>query len=216
MGYGIDPDTLSSVAEHIAELHKRGVELGLVVGGGNIFRGLQGAAKGMDRITGDHMGMLATVINGLALADALNQIGVPTRLQSAVPMGDFCETFNRSRAVRHLSKKRVVIFSAGTGSPFFTTDTAASLRAVQIGAQVLLKATKVDGVYSSDPLKDKDALFYPSLTYQEVLERQLRVMDITAISLCMENQLPIIVFNLEKGQNILRVVMGEPIGTIVK
>jgi uridylate kinase len=189
--------------------------LAIVVGGGNIFRGGEAAAAGMERTTGDHMGMLATVINALALQHALEKIGIPTRVQSAIHMAELCEPYIRRRAVRHLEKGRVVIFAAGTGNPYFTTDTAASLRAVEIGAECILKATNVDGVFTSDPKKDKDAKFIKELSYIEMLNRHLGVMDSTAISLCMENDLPIIVFNLRKEGNILRVVSGEEVGTLV-
>ncbi len=215
MRLGIDHGVVGDIAKELAEVHEKGLQLAIVVGGGNIFRGGEAAAAGMERTTGDHMGMLATVINALALQHALEKIGIPTRVQSAIHMAELCEPYIRRRAVRHLEKGRVVIFAAGTGNPYFTTDTAASLRAVEIGAECILKATNVDGVYTSDPKKDKDAKFIKELSYIEVLNRHLGVMDSTAISLCMENDLPIIVFNLRKEGNILRVVSGEEVGTLV-
>jgi len=215
-GYGIDPDVIAGIAAEIKEVVKLGVEVALVIGGGNIFRGVAAASKGMDRASADYMGMLATVMNSLALQDALEAHGAKTRVQSAIEMQEVAEPYIRRRAVRHLEKGRVVIFAAGTGNPYFTTDTAASLRAMEIGAEVILKATKVDGVYSSDPVKDKDAIKYPTLTYLEVLKQGLEVMDATATSLCMDNNLPMIIFNLTSRGNIQKVVMGEEIGTIVK
>lgn len=212
---GVDHGVVSDIAKEIAEVHEKGLQLAVVVGGGNIFRGGEAAAAGMERTTGDHMGMLATVINALALQHALEKIGVGTRVQSAIHMAELCEPYIRRRAVRHLEKGRVVIFAAGTGNPYFTTDTAASLRAVEIGAECILKATNVDGVYTADPNKDDTAEFIKELSYIEVLNRHLRVMDSTAISLCMENNLPIIVFNLRKEGNIFRVVAGEKVGTLV-
>lgn len=211
----VDHGVVGDIAKELAEVHEKGLQLAVVVGGGNIFRGGEAAAAGMDRTTGDHMGMLATVINALALQHALEKIGIPTRVQSAIHMAELCEPYIRRRAVRHLEKGRVVIFAAGTGNPYFTTDTAASLRAVEIGAECILKATNVDGVFTSDPKKDKDAKFIKELSYIEVLNRHLEVMDSTAISLCMENDLPIIVFNLREEGNILRVVSGEEVGTLV-
>ncbi len=211
----VDHGVVGDIAKELAEVHEKGLQLAIVVGGGNIFRGGEAAAAGMERTTGDHMGMLATVINALALQHALEKIGIPTRVQSAIHMAELCEPYIRRRAVRHLEKGRVVIFAAGTGNPYFTTDTAASLRAVEIGAECILKATNVDGVFTSDPKKDKDAKFIKELSYIEVLNRHLEVMDSTAISLCMENDLPIIVFNLRKEGNILRVVSGEEVGTLV-
>ena len=211
----VDHGVVGDIAKELAEVHEKGLQLAVVVGGGNIFRGGEAAAAGMDRTTGDHMGMLATVINALALQHALEKIGIPTRVQSAIHMAELCEPYIRRRAVRHLEKGRVVIFAAGTGNPYFTTDTAVSLRAVEIGAECILKATNVDGVFTSDPKKDKDAKFIKELSYIEVLNRHLEVMDSTAISLCMENDLPIIVFNLRKEGNILRVVSGEEVGTLV-
>ncbi len=211
----VDHGVVGDIAKELAEVHEKGLQLAVVVGGGNIFRGGEAAAAGMERTTGDHMGMLATVINALALQHALEKIGIPTRVQSAIHMAELCEPYIRRRAVRHLEKGRVVIFAAGTGNPYFTTDTAASLRAVEIGAECILKATNVDGVFTSDPKKDKDAKFIKELSYIEMLNRHLGVMDSTAISLCMENDLPIIVFNLRKEGNILRVVSGEEVGTLV-
>jgi len=193
-----------------------GVQIALVIGGGNIFRGLAASSRGMDRASADYMGMLATMINSLAMQDALEKIGVHTRVQSAIAMQEVAEPYIRRRAIRHLEKGRVVIFGAGTGNPYFTTDTAASLRAMEIGADVILKGTKVDGVYSADPKKDPAAVRYPSLTYLEVLKKGLQVMDATATSLCMDNSLPIIVFDITTAGNVRRVVMGEEIGTIVK
>ena len=206
---------LGAFAAELREVHRVGCELALVIGGGNIFRGIAASAAGIDRATGDYMGMLATVINALALQDALEKLGVPTRVLSAIEMQEVAEPYIRRRAARHLEKGRVVIFAAGTGNPFFTTDTAASLRAMEIGAQVIFKATRVDGVYSADPEKVPDAVRFEELTYIDVLNRQLAVMDSTAISLCMDNDLPILVFNLMQPGNILRAVSGERIGTIV-
>ncbi len=214
-GNGIDPDVLHAIAAEIKEVHALGCELAIVIGGGNIFRGLAGSARGMDRANADYMGMLATVINALALQDALERTGVMTRVLSAISMQQIAEPYIRRRAVRHLEKGRVVIFGAGTGNPFFTTDTAASLRAVEIGARVILKATNVDGIYDADPKKTPGANKFDDLSYMEVLNRHLKVMDSTAISLCMDNVIPIIVFNLHAAGNIKRVVCGEPIGTIV-
>jgi uridylate kinase len=214
-GYGIDPAVISQIANEVKLLVDDGLELALVVGGGNIFRGLAASAKGMDRSTADYMGMMATVMNSLALQDGLEKVGVFTRVQSAIEMREVAEPFIRRRAVRHLEKGRVVIFAAGTGNPYFTTDTAASLRAAEIGAEVLLKATKVDGVYDSDPKKNPQAVKYDSLSYMDVLKRELSVMDSTAISLCKDTGLPIIVFNLNRPGNIERVVRGEAIGTYV-
>ena len=213
--YGVDPDFCAFIAAQVAEVHRLGVQIGIVVGGGNIFRGLAAAAKGMDRATGDYMGMLATVMNGLALQDALEKAGVPTRVMSAIAMNEVAEPYIRRRAVRHLEKKRVVILAAGTGNPYFTTDTAAALRAVEIGAEVILKATKVDGVYDSDPLTNPGAKRYDRLTYSQVLAQRLGVLDSTAVSLCMENDTPIIVFDLNKPENIRRVATGESVGTLI-
>jgi len=213
--YGIDGATVRAFAEEIKEVKEMGCEMALVIGGGNIFRGAEASDGGMDRATADTMGMLATVINGLALQDALEKIGVATRTMSAIEMRQVAEPYIRRRATRHLEKGRVVIFSGGTGSPYFTTDTTASLRAMEIGAEVILKATKVDGVYDADPLKHKGAKRYGELTYIEVLNKELKVMDSTAISMCMDNHLPIIVFNIMERGNIKRVVCGEEIGTLV-
>jgi uridylate kinase len=215
-GYGIDPEVIAGIAAEVKEVTDLGVEVALVIGGGNIFRGVAAASSGMDRASADYMGMLATVMNSLALQDALEKLAVVTRVQSAIEMQEVAEPYIRRRAVRHLEKGRVVIFAAGTGNPYFTTDTAASLRAMEIGAEVILKATKVDGVYSADPVKDKTAVKYPTLTYLEVLKKGLQVMDATATSLCMDNNLPIVVFDLRQSGNIKKVVLGEPIGTVVK
>jgi uridylate kinase len=215
-GYGIDPQTITTIAEEVKEVMACGVQLALVIGGGNIFRGLAASSKGMDRASADYMGMLATMINSLAMQDALEKIGVDTRVQSAIAMQEVAEPYIRRRAIRHLEKGRVVIFGAGTGNPYFTTDTAASLRAMEIGAEAILKGTKVDGVYSADPKKDPLAVKFPSLTYIEVLKKGLQVMDATATSLCMDNSLPIIVFDVTTDGNVKRVVFGEEIGTIVK
>lgn len=215
-GYGIEPRTITTIAAEIKEVVAAGAQLALVIGGGNIFRGLAASSKGMDRASADYMGMLATMINSLAMQDALEKIGVDTRVQSAIAMQEVAEPYIRRRAMRHLEKGRVVIFGAGTGNPYFTTDTAASLRAMEIGADVILKGTKVDGVYSADPKKDPTAQKYPRLTYLEVLKRGLQVMDATATSLCMDNNLPIIVFDITTYGNIKKVVCGEEIGTVVK
>lgn len=214
--FGIDPHVLQDIALEIREVHQLGVETAIVIGGGNIFRGTAATTYGVDRVTADYMGMLATVMNGLALQGALEKEGVVTRLQTAIEMHQVAEPYIRRRAIRHLEKGRVVIFAGGNGNPFFTTDTTASLRAVEIGAEVILKATKVDGVYSADPMLDKEAVMLPNLKYLDVLQRGLRVMDSTAISLCMDNELPIIVFNLTVKGNIKRVLSGEKIGTIVQ
>ncbi|HXH23815.1 MAG TPA: UMP kinase [Vicinamibacterales bacterium] len=213
--FGVDPDVAAQIARDVAEIQALGVETAIVIGGGNIFRGLAASARGMDRATADYMGMLATVINALALQDALEQHGVVTRVVTAIEMRAVAEPFIRRRAIRHLEKGRVVIFAAGTGNPYFTTDTAAALRAMEIKAEVIMKATKVDGVYTADPMVDKRATKYDTISYLQVLERQLKVMDATAISLCMDNRLPIVVFNLRQPGNIRRVVLGEPIGTTV-
>lgn len=215
-GYGIDPRTITAIAAEIKEVAATGSQLALVIGGGNIFRGLAASSKGMDRASADYMGMLATMINSLAMQDALEKVGVDTRVQSAIAMQEVAEPYIRRRAIRHLEKGRIVIFGAGTGNPYFTTDTAASLRAMEIGADVILKGTKVDGVYSADPKKDPTAIKYPRLTYLEVLKKGLQVMDATATSLCMDNNLPIIVFDITTYGNIKKVVCGEEIGTIVK
>lgn len=214
-GYGIDPDIINVIAKEIKEVYKLGIQIAIVIGGGNIYRGLAGSTSGMERASADYMGMLATVLNALTLQDALEKLDVYTRVQTAIEMRELAEPYIRRRAIRHLEKKRVVIFAAGTGNPFFTTDTAASLRAMEIGADVILKGTKVDGVYDSDPMKNKDAKKYDKLNYLEVLQRGLKVMDATAISLCMDNNLPIIVFNLKKKGNIKRIVLGKKVGTLV-
>lgn len=214
-GTGIDPEALSNMAHQIREVRDLGVEVVIVIGGGNIFRGISGTEAGIERATGDYMGMLATIINALALQDALEKIGVATRVQSAITMHQVAEAFIRRRAVRHLEKNRVVIFGGGTGNPFFSTDTAAALRANEIGAEVILKATKVDGIYDSDPKKNPGAKRFNRLTYLDALQRQLKVMDAAAFSLCMDNKMPIIVFDLFKPHNLRRVVMGENVGTLV-
>jgi uridylate kinase len=211
--YGVDPDMCFFIARQIHEVTDEGVEVAIVVGGGNIFRGLAASASGMDRATGDYIGMLATVMNGLALQDALERAGVPTRVMSAIAMNEVAEPYIRRRAVRHLEKGRVAIFVAGTGNPYFTTDTAAALRAVEIGAEVLLKATKVDGVYDADPQTHPNARRYAELEYADLLRDQLKVLDAAAVSLCMENDLPIVVFDLNQPDNITRVAAGEPVGT---
>ncbi|MBN1114617.1 MAG: UMP kinase [Oligoflexia bacterium] len=214
-GYGICPNTIAGISKQILEVKEKGVELALVIGGGNIFRGVAGTTKGMARSNADYMGMLATIINGIAMQDALEQVGINTRLMSAVDVHQMCEPYIRRRAIRHLEKNRVVIFAAGTGNPYFTTDTAACLRAMETECEVILKATNVDGVYDSDPKLNRDAVFFDSLTYLEVLQKRLKVMDSTAISLCMDNKLPIVVFNLNKYGNILKVINGEKVGTYV-
>ncbi len=214
-GVGICPEVIHDMARQIREVRELGVEVVIVVGGGNIFRGLQGSERGIERATGDYMGMLATAINGLALQDALEKAGVATRVQSAISMAQVAEPFIRRRAVRHLERGRVVIFVCGTGNPYFSTDTAAALRANEIGAEVILKATKVDGVYDSDPKKNPSAKRYKQVSYLEALSKQLKVMDSTAFSLCMDNKMPIIVFDLFKAHNIKRVVMGDEVGTLV-
>ena len=213
--FGVDPAVATRIAQDIAEIQGMGVETAIVIGGGNIFRGLAASTRGMDRATADYMGMLATVINALALQDALEQQNVLTRVVTAIEMRAVAEPFIRRRAIRHLEKKRVVIFAAGTGNPYFTTDTAAALRAMEIKAEVILKGTRVDGVYTADPMLDPHATKYPTISYLQVLERQLKVMDATAISLCMDNKLPIVVLDLREPGNIRRVVMGELIGTTV-
>lgn len=214
--YGIDQKVVKAIAQEIKDALALGVEVAIVIGGGNIFRGLEASAKGMERASADYMGMLATVLNALALQNALERSGVITRVQSAIEMRELAEPYIRRRAIRHLEKKRVVIFAAGTGNPYFTTDTAAALRAIEIGAQVILKATKVNGVYSADPLKDPKAKKFDSLTYIDFLKRGLKVMDTTAISLCMDNKLPIIIFNLKHKGNIKKILRGERIGTIIR
>ncbi len=215
-GYGIDPEVITDIASEIREVVALGVQVALVIGGGNIFRGVAAASRGMDRASADYMGMLATVMNSLALQDALEGQGVVTRVQSAIEMQEVAEPYIRRKAVRHLEKGRVVIFAAGTGNPYFTTDTAASLRAMEIGAEVILKATKVDGVYDADPATHPDAVKFESLSYLDVLKKGLQVMDATATSLCMDNNLPIVVFDLTRRGNIQKVVLGEQIGTTVK
>lgn len=213
--YGIDSTTLEQIADELIDVHSLGVEIALVIGGGNIFRGVAGSSRGMDRAHADYMGMLATVINSLALQDALESRGSHTRVLSAIEMERLAEPYIRRRAIRHLEKGRLVIFAAGTGNPFFTTDTAASLRAMEIGAEIVMKATRVDGVYDKDPHKFRDARMYRRLSYLDVLNRNLAVMDSTAISLCRDNNLPILVFNMTKPGNIRRVLLGEPLGTLV-
>ncbi len=213
--YGVDPAFCAFIAKQVGEVHRLGVQVGIVVGGGNIFRGMAAAAKGMDRATGDYIGMLATVMNGLALQDALEKANVPTRVMSAIAMNEVAEPYIRRRAIRHLEKGRVAIFVAGTGNPYFTTDTAAALRAVEINAEVLLKATKVDGVYDRDPLTNPGARRYAQLQYADLLRDQLKVMDAAAVSLCMENDLPIVVFDLNQPDNITKVAAGEPVGTVI-
>ena len=215
-GYGIDPLVTEWIAKEIKDVKKLDIQIAIVIGGGNIYRGATASRLGVDRIIADYMGMLATVINGLALQDALEKTGVETRVQTAIEMQELAESYIRRRAVRHLEKDRVVIFVAGTGNPYFSTDTAASLRAIEIEADVILKATKVDGVYTADPKKDKTAKKFKTLKYIDVLKKGLKVMDATAVSLCMDNKLPIIVFNLTKKGNIKRVILGEKIGTVVK
>lgn len=214
--YGINPATVNEVAQQIKALTEHDIQLALVVGGGNIFRGMAQAARGMDRATGDYMGMLATVMNSLALGDALEKAGIPARVMSAIAMKTVAETYTRKRAMQHLDAGSVVIFAAGTGNPFFTTDTAASLRAVEIEADVIMKATKVDGIYTDDPVKNPEATRIERTSYMRVIRDQLKVMDITAITLCMDNHLPILVFDMTTEGNIIKAVMGEPIGTLVE
>ena len=214
--YGIDIDRVAQYAKDIQAVHAKGIEIALVIGGGNIYRGLSAEKAGMDRVQADYMGMLATVINSMALQDALEKTGVKTRLLTAIKMEQICEPFIRRRAVRHLEKGRIVIFGAGTGNPYFTTDTAASLRAVEINADVVMKGTRVDGIYTADPLKDANATRYDEITFDEVYKKNLNVMDMTAFTLCQENNLPIIVFDMNKPGNLMRLVDGEPIGTLVK
>jgi uridylate kinase len=213
--FGIDPAVTTQIAREIAEIQGLGIQTAIVIGGGNLFRGLAASAKGMDRATADYMGMLATVINGLALQDALEHVGVPTRVVTAIEMRAVAEPFIRRRAIRHMEKGRVVVFAAGTGNPYFTTDTAAALRAMEMKADVILKGTKVDGIYTADPMLHPDATKFESISYIKVLERGLKVMDATAISLCMDNKLPIVVFNLRTPGNMRRAVLGEPVGTTV-
>jgi uridylate kinase len=214
-GYGIDPKVIDGLATELTEIHALGVELAIVIGGGNIFRGLAATASGMERASADYMGMLATVLNALALQNTLERRGVMTRVQSALEMRELCESYIRRRAIRHLEKKRVIIFAGGTGNPYFSTDTAATLRAMEIGAEVILKGTKVDGIYDSDPMKNPSAKRYQRLTFMDVIEKDLRVMDATAVTLCMDNNIPLIVFNLKERGNIRRLVTGEDIGTVV-
>jgi uridylate kinase len=217
LDYGTDPERIQAIARQLAAVHARGVQIAIVVGGGNIFRGLAAQASGMDRATGDYMGMLATVLNALALQDALEKQGVPTRVQSALTISEVAEPYIRRRAMRHLEKGRIVIFAAGTGNPFFTTDTAAALRAIETHAEIILMAKNgVEGVYSADPALDPDAEFLPELTHMEAVERRLRVMDATALTLCAENKLPIVVFNMGDERNIDRIVCGERVGTLVR
>jgi uridylate kinase len=213
--YGIDPLVTTKIAREISEIQALGVQTAVVIGGGNLFRGLAASAKGMDRATADYMGMLATVINALALQDSLEKVGVSTRVAAAIEMRAVAEPFIRRRAIRHLEKGRVVVFAAGTGNPYFTTDTAAALRAMEMRAEVILKGTKVDGIFTADPMIDKTAERYETISYLQVIERSLKVMDATAITLCMDNKLPIVVFNLRTPGNIRRVIMGEPVGTTV-
>jgi uridylate kinase len=213
--FGIDEKVVAVIADEVRDIHSLGVEIAIVVGGGNIIRGLAASHRGIDRVTGDYMGMLATVINGLALQDALEKRGVPTRVQTAIDIREVAEPFIRRRALRHLEKGRAVIFAAGTGNPYFTTDSAAALRANEIHADILLKATKVDGLYTADPEMDPDAVMLPAVTYQEVLEKDLKVMDTAAISLCRDNGIPIAIFNLMSAGNIRRVVCGEKVGSVV-
>lgn len=215
-GFGINAQVIQQIASDVQAAHETGTEIGIVIGGGNIIRGVKVSASGMDRASADYMGMLGTCINALAMQDALEKMNVYTRVQSAIEMAEISEPYIRRRAIRHLEKKRVVIFAAGTGNPYFTTDTAAALRAMEIDAEVIMKATKVDGIYDKDPMKHADAVKYEELTYIEVLNKKLEVMDSTAISLCMDNSLPIITFNLKKPGNILKVVSGEKIGTLIK
>lgn len=213
--FGIDPEVLRSFANEIAQIYELGIEIGIVIGGGNIFRGIQAAAHGIHKVSGDHMGMLATVINSIALQNALEAIKIPTRLQTAIKMEEIAEPFIRRRAIRHLEKKRCVIFGAGTGNPYFTTDTAAVLRAVEIEADIIIKGTRVDGVYDADPEKVPTAKKYDKICYHDVIEKNLRIMDHTAITLCQENHLPILVFNVLKKGNLKRLIQGEKIGTLV-
>ncbi|OGW38775.1 MAG: UMP kinase [Nitrospirae bacterium RBG_13_39_12] len=214
--YGIDPSTVDFMAKEIKEAISTGVQIAIVIGGGNIFRGVEASVKGMERASADYMGMLATVINALALQNSLEKNDIPTRVQSAIEMKELTEPYIRRKAIRHLEKGRTVIFAAGTGNPYFTTDTAAALRAMEIGADVILKATKVDGIYSSDPVKDPTAKKYNTVTYIDVLKRGLSIMDSTAVSLCMDNNLPIVVFNLRGNGNIKRIIKGKKIGTLVR
>jgi len=213
--FGIHAERVKELAREVADVTAAGIQVGVVVGGGNIFRGVAAAAQNMDRVTADHMGMLATVINSLALSDALEQMGIPTRVMSAIEMHQVAEPYIRRRAIRHLEKGRIVIFAAGTSNPYFSTDTAATLRALEIKADIIAKATRVDGVYDKDPLKFPEAVRYPEITYLEVLSQALGVMDATSIAMCRDNKLPIIVFNLNATGNIMRMSMGEPVGTVI-
>ena len=215
-GYGIDPKVMKQIATQIRDVRDLGVTVAIVVGGGNIYRGIRAEEQGIDRATGDYMGMIATVMNAVALQDCLESLGLDTRVQTAIQMAQVAEPYIRRRAIRHLEKGRTVIFAGGTGNPYFTTDTTAALRAMEIGAEVILKATRVNGVYDKDPEQFPDAVFFPEITYLEVLNRNLRVMDATAISLCMENKLPIVVFNLKEKGNMKSVVLGERVGTLVR
>ena len=212
-GFGIDPEKVKAMAEEVAGVAREGVQIGLVVGGGNFFRGVAAAARNMDRVAADHMGMLATVINALALQDALEKAGAPTRVMTAITMASVAEPYIRRRAIRHFEKGRIVIFAAGTSNPYFSTDTAAALRALEIKAEVLAKATRVDGVYDKDPLQHNDAVMFKEIGYTEVLSKQLKVMDASAVAMCRDNKLPIVVFNLNTPGNIMRMAMGEPVGT---
>jgi len=214
-GYGVDPAVVTRIAEEVAEIRALDVQLAIVIGGGNIFRGMAASARGMDRATADYMGMLATIMNGLALQDGLEHHGVPTRVLTAIEMRSVAEPFIRRRAIRHLEKGRVIVLAAGTGNPYFTTDTAAALRAMEVKAEVILKATKVDGIYTADPKKDSTATRYDRITYLQVLEQGLQVMDATAISLCMDNKMPIVVLDLNTRGNMLRAILGEPVGSLV-
>ncbi len=213
--YGIDGNTISALAKEILEIHKQNLEIAIVIGGGNIFRGIRGVEKGIDRVTADYMGMMATIMNALALQDSCEKIGLYTRVQSAIEMNSIAEPYIRRRAVRHLEKKRVVIFAGGTGNPYFTTDTTASLRAVEIGAEVILKATKVDGVFTSDPKIDKDAKRYDKISFSESIKKRLKVMDQTALTVCMENDMPVIVFDIFKKGNLKELISGKNIGTLI-
>lgn len=215
-GYGIDPETMRGIAAQVKSVKETGADVAIVVGGGNIYRGMRAEQQGIERVTGDYMGMIATLMNCLALQDNLERIGLPTRVQTALEMAAVAEPYIRKRAIRHMEKGRIVIFAGGTGNPFFTTDTAAALRAMEIGADVILKATRVNGVYDKDPEVHKDAVFFAEIDYSEVLARNLKVMDAAAISLCRENRVPIIVFNLRDKDNMRRAVLGEPVGTIVR
>jgi uridylate kinase len=215
-GYGIDTETMKAIAAQVKAVKETGIDVAIVVGGGNIYRGMRAEQQGIDRATGDYMGMIATVMNCLALQDNLERLGLPTRVQTALQMAAIAEPYIRRRAIRHMEKGRIVIFAGGTGNPFFTTDTAAALRAMEIGADVILKATRVNGIYDKDPEVHEDAVFFAEISYMEVLARNLKVMDAAAISLCMENRLPIIVFNLKDEDNMRRAVLGEPVGTIVR